>query len=71
MTWFAQRSCCSQRKASPTTLSLRDPKFAAKNRRIQDLHDRVWQGRPLPAREFIISADDKSSIQAPAASNLR
>ncbi len=26
--------------------------------------DRVWQGRPLTAREFVISADEKSSIQA-------
>jgi hypothetical protein len=26
--------------------------------------DRVWQGRALNAREFVISADEKSSIQA-------
>src|SRR6266481_2558935 len=32
--------------------------------RILDLYDRVWQGRPLSAREFVISADEKSSIQA-------
>ena len=31
---------------------------------ILDLYDRVWQGRPLHAREFVISADEKSSIQA-------
>ena len=32
--------------------------------RILDLYDRVWQGRALSAREFVISADEKSSIQA-------
>ena len=42
----------------------RDPDFAAKAGRILDLYDRVWQGRPLTAREFVISADEKSSIQA-------
>jgi hypothetical protein len=33
--------------------------------------NRVGLGRPLSAREFVISADEKSSIQAPAASSLR
>jgi hypothetical protein len=42
----------------------RDPDFAAKAGRILDLYDRVWLGRPLRAREFIIPADEKSSIQA-------
>jgi len=42
----------------------RDPDFATKAGRILDLYDRVWQGRPLQAREFVISADEKSSIQA-------
>ena len=42
----------------------RDPDFAAKAGRILDLYDRLWQGRPLSAREFVISADEKSSIQA-------
>ena len=42
----------------------RDPDFAAKAGRILDLYDRFWQGRPLSAREFVISADEKSSIQA-------
>src|SRR5437016_3953058 len=42
----------------------RDPDFAAKAGRILDLYDRVWQGRALNAREFVISADEKSSIQA-------
>jgi len=42
----------------------RDPDFAPKAGRILDLYDRVWQGRALNAREFVISADEKSSIQA-------
>ena len=42
----------------------RDPDFAAKAGRILDLYDRVWQGRALSARAFVISADEKSSIQA-------
>jgi len=42
----------------------RDPDFATKAGRILDLYDRVWQGRRLHAREFVISADEKSSIQA-------
>lgn len=42
----------------------RDPDFAVKAGRILDLYDRVWHGRPLNHREFVISADEKSSIQA-------
>src|SRR5262249_10779872 len=38
----------------------RDPNFATKAGRILDLYDRVWQGRALRAREFVISADEKS-----------
>jgi hypothetical protein len=41
----------------------RDPDFAVKAGHILDLYARVWQGRPLNAREFVISADEKSSIQ--------
>jgi hypothetical protein len=42
----------------------RDPDFAVKAGRILDLYDRVWEGHRLQAREFVISADEKSSIQA-------
>ena len=41
-----------------------DPDFAAKAGGILDRYDRIWQGRALNAREFVISADEKSSIQA-------
>src|SRR4029077_1012285 len=42
----------------------RDPDFAAKAGRILDLYARQWQGQPLQPDEFVISADEKTSIQA-------
>ncbi|MEK7329615.1 MAG: IS630 family transposase [Candidatus Eisenbacteria bacterium] len=42
----------------------RDPDFALKAGRILDLYERVWQGQPLTADDFVLSADEKTSIQA-------
>lgn len=42
----------------------RDPDFATKAGRILDRYERVWDGAPLGADEFVISADEKTSIQA-------
>ena len=42
----------------------RDPDFAEKAGRIFDLYQRIWKGRRLGAGEFVISADEKTSIQA-------
>lgn len=42
----------------------RDPDFATKAGRILDLYSRQWQGQPLQPDEFVISADEKTSIQA-------
>src|SRR3981081_3553646 len=42
----------------------RDPDFASKAGRILDLYARLWQGEPLQSSEFVISADEKTSIQA-------
>lgn len=42
----------------------RDPDFAGKAGRILDLYARIWQGEPLQSSEFVISADEKTSIQA-------
>jgi len=42
----------------------RDPDFAGKAGRILALYARVWQGKPLQSSEFVISADEKTSIQA-------
>jgi DDE superfamily endonuclease len=42
----------------------RDPDFAEKAGRILDLYHRTWRGHRLGADEFVISADEKTSIQA-------
>ena len=42
----------------------RDPEFAAKAGRILDLYARQCQNKPLKDDEFVISADEKTSIQA-------
>jgi hypothetical protein len=42
----------------------RDPDFAAKAGRILDLYARCWDGQPLTADDFVVSADEKTSIQA-------
>lgn len=45
-------------------LFLRDPDFATKAARILDLYARSWDGQPLGEDEYVISADEKTSIQA-------
>jgi hypothetical protein len=42
----------------------RDPHFAEKGGRVLDLYAGYWQGVPLGPKEYIISADEKTSIQA-------
>lgn len=42
----------------------RDPDFEQKAGRILDLYQRIWKGRRLGANEFVICADEKTSIQA-------
>jgi hypothetical protein len=42
----------------------RDPDFAVKAARVLDLYARTWQGAPLGPEEFVVSADEKTSIQA-------
>jgi hypothetical protein len=42
----------------------RDPDFGVKASRILDLYAAVWQGRPLGPDEYVISSDEKTSIQA-------
>jgi hypothetical protein len=42
----------------------RDSNFAAKAGRILDLYEGFWEGRPLADDEWVISADEKTSIQA-------
>jgi len=42
----------------------RDPNFAAKAARVLDLYDRRWEGLRLRPDEYVISADEKSQLQA-------
>lgn len=42
----------------------RDPQFETKAGRILDLYGKVWNGTRLRDDEFVISADEKTSIQA-------
>lgn len=44
----------------------RDPQFAVKAGRILDLYQKVWNGEQLKDDEFVVSADEKTSIQARA-----
>ncbi len=42
----------------------RDPQFAAKAGRVLDLYAGVWAGQPLDPADCVVSADEKTSIQA-------
>lgn len=42
----------------------RDPDFEAKAAPVLDLYARRWRRKPLGTRDFVISADEKTSIQA-------
>jgi len=41
-----------------------DPNFEPKAQRVLDLYQRMWDGKPLGRRDYVISADEKTSIQA-------
>jgi transposase len=45
-------------------ISVRDPDFAAKAARVLDLYAGIWDGQPLGANDFVVCADEKTSIQA-------
>jgi transposase len=42
----------------------RDPDFAVKAARVLDLYEGRWDGTPLGVGEYVISSDEKTSIQA-------
>lgn len=44
----------------------RDPQFEYKAGRVLDLYERIWEGEALRDDEFVISADEKTSIQVRA-----
>lgn len=41
-----------------------DPDFQPKAQRVLDLYQRIWDGKPLGPNDYVISADEKTSIQA-------
>ena len=43
----------------------RDPNFAGKAGPILDLYQRVWEGAPLGADDYVICADEKTSYSSP------
>ncbi len=45
-------------------ISVRDPAFAAKAARVLDLYAGIWDGQPLGEGDYVICADEKTSIQA-------
>ncbi|MFJ9369757.1 IS630 family transposase [Nocardia sp. NPDC101769] len=45
-------------------LFIRDPDFAAKAARVLDLYQRIWDGTGLGDDEYVLSSDEKTSIQA-------
>jgi len=44
----------------------RDPDFEAKAGRVLDLYAREWEGRALTDDDYVVSSDEKTSIQARA-----
>ena len=42
----------------------RDPNFQTKAERVLDLYQGLWEGQALEANDYVISADEKTSIQA-------
>ena len=45
-------------------ISVRDPQFAVRAARVLDLYAGIWDGRPLGPDDYVICADEKTSIQA-------
>jgi len=45
-------------------ISVRDPQFATRAAPVLDLYAGIWGGRPLGPDDYVIGADEKTSIQA-------
>jgi transposase len=45
-------------------ISVRDPEFAGKAAAVLDLYAGIWDGEPLGAGDYVLCADEKTSIQA-------
>jgi transposase len=60
--WLAEDALKPWRHRS--WIFITDPDFRARAERVLDLYSRTWQGQPLGEDEYVISADEKTSIQA-------
>ena len=45
-------------------ISVRDPQFAARAAPVLDRYAGIWEGRPLGPDDYVICADEKTSVQA-------
>jgi transposase len=45
-------------------ISIRDPEFAVEAARVLDLYAGIWDGKPLGPNDYVICADERTSIQA-------
>ena len=60
--WLSSDALCPWKHRS--WIFPRDPNFAGKAGPILDLYQRIWEGAPLGADDYVICADEKTSIQA-------
>ncbi len=60
--WLSADALCPWRHRS--WIFPRAPDFTEKASRILDLYEGIWEGQLLKYNEFVISADEKTSIQA-------
>jgi transposase len=60
--WLAQHTLKPWQHRS--WIFITDPDFHTKAARVLDLYARTWQDEPLGQDEYVISADEKTSIQA-------
>ncbi len=61
---MARRGCDSALVPPELDFSSRSGDFAAKAGRVLDLYQGLWEGQELGAKDYVISADEKTSIQA-------
>jgi hypothetical protein len=60
--WLSRDALCPWRYRS--WIFPRDPLFVQKAGPILDLYQGLWQGQPLGADDYVLSADEKTGIQA-------
>lgn len=60
--WLSSDALCPWRHRS--WIFPRDPLFVQKAGPILDLYQGLWNGHPLTSNDYVLSADEKTSIQA-------